>query len=260
MKSNYSTPKYVPRVSIIAAALATLLTTAASAHADPLALWNIVNGKCVTDWQANHLPAPCLQVDTNGGVAILKDLVGAAQLLAIPTHRITGIEDPQLLAGDAPDLFGAAWDSRHFVFDKLRKEMPRDALGLAINSPLSRSQNQAHVHVDCLKADVRDELAKRAATMEQGWSKEPWDIGGNSYEALRIDGSDLHGANLFKQVDEKLKGEGQSITTATIFIGGETFDGGKEGFLLLTASANLITGYLAHAEDLLDHDCAIAKD
>jgi CDP-diacylglycerol pyrophosphatase len=248
------------KTSTLLLAIFSVAITASTAHADPLALWNIVNGKCLPDWQSNHVAAPCLQVDTDYNVAILKDLVGVAQVLAIPTQRITGIEDPQLLSPDAPDLFGVAWEARHFVFDRLGKSMPRDALGLAINSPLARSQNQAHIHVDCVQPEVRSELAKRAATMEQGWSKEPWTINGNSYEALRIDAGELRGALPFKLVDERLKGEGKSITSATIFVGGETFESGKEGFVLLTAVANPLTAYLAHGEDLLDHDCAIAKE
>ena len=84
----------------------------ASAVADPNALWNIVHGECVPHMEAGLGPKPCERVDLAGGVAegvaILKDLVGVSQMLAIPTRRITGIEDPQMLAPDAP-INDLAW-------------------------------------------------------------------------------------------------------------------------------------------------------
>jgi CDP-diacylglycerol pyrophosphatase len=46
------------------------------------------------------------------GVVILKDSDGVAQLLAIPTRRIAGIEDPVLLSKDIPNYFAAAWAAK----------------------------------------------------------------------------------------------------------------------------------------------------
>jgi CDP-diacylglycerol pyrophosphatase len=81
-----------------------------------MALWRIVHGECVPHVEAGLGPNPCERVDLDGGVeqgvAILKDLVGIAQMLAIPTRRITGIEDPQMLAPDAPPVFAVAWAPR----------------------------------------------------------------------------------------------------------------------------------------------------
>ena len=71
-----------------------------------------MHGECVPDMEAGLGPKPCERVDLDGGVeqgvAILKDLVGVSQMLAIPTRRITGIEDPQLLAPNAPPVFAVA--------------------------------------------------------------------------------------------------------------------------------------------------------
>ncbi|MBV8794235.1 MAG: CDP-diacylglycerol diphosphatase, partial [Hyphomicrobiales bacterium] len=46
-----------------------LPTFNASARADPMALWNIVHGKCVPHMEAGLGPKPCEQVDLDGGVA-----------------------------------------------------------------------------------------------------------------------------------------------------------------------------------------------
>ncbi len=173
--------------------------------ANPSALWNIVHEKCEPHWLAANDPAPCARVDmrggADGGVAILKDLVGVAQYLAIPTRRISGTESPILLAPDAPDLFAAAWSARQFTFERLGKELPRDGIGLAINSALSRSQDQAHIHVDCLRLDIRAELARLAPHIAAGWSPEAVVLDGKPYRVLRIDGPELNGVNQYGRGD-----------------------------------------------------------
>ena len=84
-------------------------------------------------------------------VAILKDLIGVAQMLAIPTRKITGIEDPQMLAPDAPPVFADGWKAKTLVEARLGgRTLPREAVALAINSQYARSQEQLHVHVDCV--------------------------------------------------------------------------------------------------------------
>ena len=74
-----------------------------AARADPNALWNIVHGQCVPDWQQHRvLKPPCVAVDLNkgvaGGFAVIKDQRGQTQYLLLPTQRITGIESAALLA------------------------------------------------------------------------------------------------------------------------------------------------------------------
>ena len=78
-------------------------------RADALALWHIVHDQCVAHFIANRDPAPCRAVriedGEDTGYAVLKDLVGATQFLAIPTRRVSGIEDPALLAPGAANYF-----------------------------------------------------------------------------------------------------------------------------------------------------------
>jgi CDP-diacylglycerol pyrophosphatase len=93
------------------------------------------------------------------GYAVLKDLVGATQFLVIPTDRISGIESPTLLEPDATDYFAAAWRTRSFVDVRAGADIPRDWMSLVVNSALARTQNQLHIHVDCVRADVREALA-----------------------------------------------------------------------------------------------------
>src|ERR1700735_400731 len=103
----------------------------APARADPNALWRIVHGECVPHMEAGLGPKPCERVDLDGGVeqgvAILKDLVGVSQMLAIPTRRITGIEDPQMLAPNAPPVFAVAWAAKNLVEARLWRGVARGA-------------------------------------------------------------------------------------------------------------------------------------
>ena len=104
-----------------------LLAINAPARADPMALWRIVHGACVPHVEAGLGPKPCERVDLDGGVdqgvAVLKDLVGIAQMLAIPTRRITGIEDPQMLAPNAPPVFAVAWSAKTLVEARLGRAL-----------------------------------------------------------------------------------------------------------------------------------------
>src|SRR5689334_17150109 len=152
------------RVTLV---LALLLLVSYTWAADPDALWNIVHGQCVPDQQEHDNPKPCamvaLQDGLERGYAVLKDLRGAAQFLLIPTARISGIERPKLLVSDAPNYFAAAWQARSYVDARAHRILPRESISLAINSRVSRTQNQLHIHIDCIRTDVRDALRKHEA-------------------------------------------------------------------------------------------------
>src|SRR5579883_1115634 len=135
-------PFFAPRRQWAGFALAAAGVAAASIvatrAADREALWKIVHDQCATDQKDRGSPAPCEAVDLSAGeengVAILKDLVGVAQLLAIPTKRIAGIESPDLLADGAPNYWRAAWAARADMEKRLGRSLPRAAIGMAINS------------------------------------------------------------------------------------------------------------------------------
>src|SRR6202012_6000231 len=88
--------------AVVLAAFAWIAASRASA-ADPNALWHVVHDLCVTDAKVSGSPAPCSKVDLTRRYAVLKDIRGDTQLLLIPTDRVTGIEDSQLLAAGSPN-------------------------------------------------------------------------------------------------------------------------------------------------------------
>ncbi len=253
-------------LSIAAVAVAILLAlvaiVAVGQH-DRLALWKIVHDKCVPHWLNLRDPSPCARLDMKDGAergtVILRDRNGVAQYLAMPTRRINGIESPELQAPDAPNLFAAAWNARELVFERLGKELPRDGIGLAINSSIARSQDQAHIHVDCLRPDVRGELARRIPHVAAGWAAEPLTLDSKPYRVFGIDGLDLNGVNPFNLVARGLAAAKDNMGRATIIVVGATFEHGHAGFLLLVNFADVFRGDIGHGEDLLDHSCSLVK-
>jgi CDP-diacylglycerol pyrophosphatase len=240
----------------LVAVLATVVC-APQAVADPNALWTIVNGQCVPDQRANDNPAPCALVDLDGGEsrgsAVLKDLVGATQFLLIPTERIGGIESPQILAADAPNYFTDAWRARTFVEQRAGRELPRDWLSLAINSADARSQDQLHIHVDCVRADVRQALIAYVDDIGTTWQPFPVTLAGQQYRAMQIWGEELAAANPFRLLADGLPA-GDTMGAQSLVVIGNNGADGRPGFVLLAGRADAATPGSGHGEDLQDHD------
>ena len=242
-------------------AFAALAAPAGRAAADPDALWRIVHGACVVHAEAGEGPRPCEQVDLARGeaegVAILKDINGVAQMLAIPTRRIAGVEDPQMLAADAPPAFAEAWAAKPLLEARLGgKQLPREAVALALNSKWARSQGQLHIHVDCLRPEVAEALEANRAALTGTWRAMTVPLSGRTYFARRLDSADLADAEPIKLLADGIEGAKADMGAWTLAAVGAEFDG-KPGFVLLANAFSLAGG--GHAEDLQDHDCAIAK-
>ena len=235
------------RLAAVGGGLAALALFAAVARAaDPDALWKIVHGRCVPGAVSGN-PAPCAEVAADW--AVLKDLVGATQFLLIPTARISGIEDPAVLAPDAPNYFAAAWQARRFVDGRAGHALPRQDIALAINPPGARSQEQLHIHVDCVRADVRARLD--ALPAGDAWVPLPDALAGQRYVARHIAGPALD-ANPFRLLADGLEQGDDSSRLYTLVVVGRA-----DGFLLL---AGRIGDGGGHGEDLQDHSCALARE
>ncbi len=223
-----------------AAALVLFLIAFGARAEDPDILWKLVDGKCVPAAQAHLPPAPCTAVDATRGMAVLKDRAGAYQYLVIPTTRITGIEDPAVLADNAS--FAVAWDTRRLVIAKLGTALPDPAFSVAVNSQNGRSQNQLHLHVDCLEAGTRGRLMGEA--IGESWAPFRWPLGGHRYIARLIAADSLDGINPFRLLAEHVGGP---IGDWTLVL---TRSADKPAFILLASNDGRASG-----EDLQDHAC-----
>jgi CDP-diacylglycerol pyrophosphatase len=245
----------------MAVALALVLATAAAA-ADRLALWEIVHDKCVVDQRTNGAPAPCESIDLTvgeeNGVAILKDLVGRSQFLAIPTRRLAGIEAPEILEASTANYWRAAWVARRLMETRLNHALERDMVGLAVNSSAARSQDQLHIHIDCIAPDVRAALAAHRDEFTEDWRPLSFDLKGRRYDGRKLASSDLAEAAPFRLLAEGDPGAASNMGLETLVAVGATFASGP-GFVLLSRRSDPAVGDLAHGEDLLDHACAVTQ-
>lgn len=254
--------------AILAVALACALTASGAASAatvvprseafaahDRNALWQIVHNACVPDMRLRGSPAPCSEVDLRRGFVVFKDIIGRAQILLIPTRRSTGIEDPQLLSPAGTNYWQAAWEARATFEQRLGRRVPREAIGLAINSALSRTQNQLHIHVDCLRPEVAAVLRMRGDRIGGHWSDLPIPLAGRRYRAMRVMGEDLGSRDPFKLLATGDPLARPDMGRQTLVVAGYRSARGTPGFLLLSHRADPATGDRAHGEDLLDHHC-----
>jgi CDP-diacylglycerol pyrophosphatase len=187
----------------------------------------------------------------------VENCAGAAQFLVIPTAKITGIEDPAILAPDAPNYFALAWRARKQVAArlKLKRALPRDAVSLGINATTGRQQNQLHIHVDCIKATVRAALHGAGATIGPQWAPLPVLLAGHPYQAMRVAGKDLDAVNPFRLLATGMPGAAADMGHHTLVVTGTTMPDGQPGFILLDDHTNSATGDFASGEELQDHAC-----
>jgi len=239
------------RMSAALAAVAVLAAPGqAGAHSDREVLWHIVHEQCIPDQLRNGDPAPCAEVDLSAGedrgYAVLKDSEGQDQFLLIPTARITGIEDPALRAPGATNYFEEAWHARVFTENGAGGALPRDWISLAVNSVDARTQDQLHIHIDCLRADVHQALADSAGSIGPAWAPLPVPLAGDRYQAIAIDR--LDSVNPFTLATDSA----DAALSTVVVIGAGTTE--HPGFVVLRRTAAPGSDDPATGENLQDHD------
>lgn len=250
------------RIWILVALGAPWLGGCAASAANPDKLWQIVHDQCVPA-AASGAASPCVALDLSQGeargFAVLRDIRGVAQHLLIPTRRLTGIDSPELLEPGAPNYWAAAWQSRRLLEAALGRALPRDAVALVVNSVVARSQLQLHIHIDCLRSAVRDALRAHAAEIGTQWSAQPIPLEGHDYRALRLEREELGDADPFRLLADGIPAARAAMGDQTLVLVGATSRDGKPGFILLNDHVDLARQDAAGGEELVDHDCAIAK-
>jgi CDP-diacylglycerol pyrophosphatase len=235
---------------------ATLVPLLAEAS-DPDALRKIVEGLCVPAETATAHPWPCKLVDLAGRYAVLKDLHGKTQYLVIATDTITGIEAPAVIASNAPNYWEDAWQARRFMDESAGRPAPRNFVGLAINSEKARTQNQLHIHIDCVKADIVKTLGDNGAAVGPTWQRLPALLAGHTYLAMRIEAQDLSGVNPFQLLAEGVPAAKADMGDQTLVVIAATFVDGRDGFYLLNDHVDPASSDWGEGEELLDHSCAL---
>lgn len=233
-----------PLVITLACLCSLSALTAQGANRD--ALREIVQQQCVVHWQQQHSAAPCERVGE--GFAVLHDRKGGAHFLLIPTATLVGMESPELLAAGRPNYFAAAFKARDELAATVGHSIGRSAVGLAVNPRHARTQDQLHIHVECIRADVAAVLKAASPRITAGWS--PLSIAGSPYQALRIMGEELDGSDPIELLADKLPAAKSDMGDYTLIVAGMDFTEGP-GFVVLAGTGPA-------GELLLDSTCAVA--
>jgi CDP-diacylglycerol pyrophosphatase len=120
-----------------------------------------------------------------------------------------------------------------------------------------RSQNQLHIHIDCLAPDVIHTLQEHKASISTAWSASPIVLRGHPYRVRRIDDPNLDFTDPFKLIAPEVIAKGESMADQTLLLTGTTAPDGKPAFFLLQDHVRRAAGDFASAEELQDHACAI---
>jgi CDP-diacylglycerol pyrophosphatase len=282
MIGNSRQPQSTPHRAWLAAGivLAGALFAAAPSRAETL---SESVGKCIEDQIRYGTPGPC---ETVAEFAILRDSAAEkpTNLLLVPIKPTTGIESQELWADRAPNYFAYAWDNRwrlHArILAKLKKLTPkkdvkiddlqRDQIGLAVNAKATRGQEQLHIHIDCMREEVRAALgASQAKIPKTGWSAAEIDLNPDDktdkkrffYRVMRIERDDLEETNPFNLLSTRLKAADEAKRAALMALQTLVLTGAPGGgFYLLSQDgpAKADAEDRGHGETLLDHDCKTA--
>lgn len=240
------------------AALASLalVVTAGAAYAGVTrdTLW-VVTRTCVAAQATFGKPFPCLRVDLGShdrpGFAILKAPLLKTEVVVMPTDRIAGIEDRSLRKASGAAYWRAAAEARHFVTDALKGRLDTSDVAFAVNSQGGRSQDQLHVHLDCVRPTVRAALRAHSGIFTADWRPLPFLLGGERYYGKLIPADALDRLNPFEQLAH-LPGPHDLRATSLAMISTAPGDPVPGAYLLAYRAGD------SHAEWLLDHDCALA--
>lgn len=235
--------------SLIAAAA---LPSAAHA-ANPHKLWEIVSEECVPNSLDTGNPKPCAAVDLARGFVVLKDIIGPAQYLLMPTRRLAGIESRELLLPNAPNYWGYAWQQRFRVAQTLGRPLRDEQLGVEVNSAAGRSQLHLHFHIDCMRRDVAESLAAHRGDPLRQWAR--WNFEGHRYWVMRLPADALHTDDPFKLAAARSKFAAGAMGAQSLLLTAMRFDDGSDGFFLVNMPVNFDLEEQGSAEVLMDHDC-----
>jgi CDP-diacylglycerol pyrophosphatase len=134
-----------------------------------------------------------------------------------------------------------------------RRPLRREEVGLVVNSEIGRSQDQLHIHIDCVRADVSAALLAHQTELGPDWRAFPVALAGKRYVGRWLAEDDLASNDPFKLV-AALPGR-KEMSLQTVALIGATSASGQPGFVLLDHEAMSEPEDTGHAEDLLDLTC-----
>lgn len=144
-------------------------------------------------------PLRCPYHNMNFGV--LETRSSPVHYLLIPYAKVCGIEDKQLWTLGKENWFADAWQQRHLLVDAkiLSYGAPLSRIGIALNSERGRSEGQLHVHINCVRKNIDQQLSAKAGQFNEQWGKFDFNTieGNQSFWVRKYPGPDLPASVFF---------------------------------------------------------------
>ncbi|QLB20189.1 CDP-diacylglycerol diphosphatase [Vespertiliibacter pulmonis] len=228
------------------------LGVAGCSSSNPDVLRHIVMDKCVPNSMNTNSPKPCAEVNTEKGYVVLKDLNGPLQYLIMPTAKLDGMESPELLNKTTTNFLWKAWQSRHFMSEKLGKPIPENVVSLTINSAYARTQNHLHIHLSCTASDVQTTLLQQEKQIGTQWKELSTKLKGEYYMARRITAKEFEQKSPFLWLTDIPNASGEMGKYSVAVTPASNGD-----FILLATKHQWLPFNKAASEDLQDHSCKL---
>lgn len=240
-------------VGVIAVTLAVLGIIFINFHRNADALWKIVSQQCVAGAQKNNNPAPCTLVNEADGYVVLKDRNGLLQFLLLPVAKISGIESHRLQSPATPNFLAEAWRARHYMEERWGKKIEDRVYSLTVNARWGRTQNQLHVHISCLRPDIRARLDALDGSLNEKW--QPYKLGEHTYFVRSFTRDEFKRTSPFIRIAAELPGARDSMENYGVAIAALS-DGRRA---LMVTKRNWFQLNRGFAEELQDHGCALLQ-
>jgi CDP-diacylglycerol pyrophosphatase len=245
------------RMLVVATLLAFTAMPAARA-ANPVrdVLWVALQG-CVLAKKAAGRSFPCLSVDLGDGerpgTAVLRAPGQPTHTVVMPTDNVSGIEAPVLQGPRGAAYWRAALAARHAVSDALQGRLPVAAVGLEVNSVDGRSQDQLHIHLDCMHRSVTAALKTQGGAVGQTWAPFPVPLAERQYLALRVPADAVERFNPFEALAHVPGWRGKLHDATFAAVAADPDDPRSDMIVLAYRMPE------ASAEELMDHSCRAAR-
>lgn len=245
------------RLLIVATLLAcTSMPAAIAANPARDVLWVALQG-CVLAKKATGRSFPCLSVDLGDGerpgTAVLRAPGQPTHTVVMPTDSVSGIEAPVLQGTRGAAYWRAALAARHAVSDALQGRLPIAAVGLEVNSVGGRSQDQLHIHLDCMRRSVMAALKVHGPAIGETWAPFPVPFGETHYLALRVPADMAERFNPFAALAQVPGWQGKLHDASFAAVAADP-ENPQAGMIVLAYRMPD-----ASAEDLMDHGCRAAR-
>ncbi|MDJ0022970.1 MULTISPECIES: CDP-diacylglycerol diphosphatase [Pantoea] len=214
------------------------------------ALWRIVSEQCVPAMAQHSKPAPCKEVNLRQGHVIYKDIKGPHHYLLMPIEKISGMESPVLLDPDTPNFLAAAWQHRDLLVQG-SQPVSDSAFSLAINAQYGRSQNQLHIHLSCLRPEVRQQLDSQASHLHDAW--QPVTINRHRYLVRAISEAHLFNQSAFIRLAKEVAGAREKMGHYGMAL--TALPDGRLALLALERNWLMLNG--GSAGELQDYQCQL---